>query len=925
MGLEINNVNQIKDKKIVVKNNANISSNTPVNINVGNNDEHIKKLCENFGITSEQYQEIISICPDFLSISDVEKQKEIIENYKNTAVQDLNTVIETDDGLAEAERLRAEYRMQETADKLDYNKLSSPDKKMAACIAAMAKNHFIYGEKDENGEVIDRSDDWGKLSEEQKTNYINQFTQNLKSLTNEDDLKYLKNLAQVKSDNATQKEILDAFMRNIQAANMQGMSFKEFSKLDESERLDNIEMYLREYPEAMNDNDIAYKNTWNNITSRVATIIDKENGVTSASEVDLCPSDARKYIKYHNLNEDELLYEALSEKFEKGTLNPKEKEQYKELNQIFSTDAGKFQIDKAKAANLKKLEEEFNNFDKENGDKYQYEELKKTLNSEEAKRLRNITLPEAKTEFDKKVVADINTFNERIQNHVKGAGVEAGVIASHIELQCKNMTPAERKEYITSFIKFYNGAASGKLFGIYKKEFSDLLDNQELVSQAALGSADMDEAEFERHKITSVAAANSSDEIVCQNGICAINTNSQILSSERCSGSEFDKRKVINAKYNAKVNNVSVLNNTTKTNTTITNASDAVEAQGYITNSEFATDEVHENTVKSAKLFVVGAQAKVMNQTTEKNAHAAAYVAENNLVAGLHKDEQQTAFRGTHQNINKWFTGDEAIKYSKSLANQIQYCDKDNQLAMHNEIMTSKYSEVQEHAAGNIKNYDSSVQAKAIDAVYQTGNQKAIDKAVSNMSLYKSDDVKSQELGRTLGEHSISSEKDLKERFLGGKLTLQEISQLPPSQRREYFVEMYRKATPAQKLQWLSKMPDGTQKKTVYTFIALYDSNLLNSMIENGKGLEMFTVCSDVAAQNKIFALMSKSENNDVKQQCEQIKSDPRNAALFIGKNIEKEPKTAKTLNNFASVPQGFADGLEFFKKHDKFGSFLKA
>jgi len=80
----------------------------------------------------------------------------------------------------------------------------------------------------------------------------------------------------------------------------------------------------------------------------------------------------------------------------------------------------------------------------------------------------------------------------------------------------------------------------------------------------------MDEAEFERHKITSVAAANSSDEIVCQNGICAINTNSQILSSERCSGSEFDKRKVINAKYNAKVNNVSVLNNTTKTNTTIT-------------------------------------------------------------------------------------------------------------------------------------------------------------------------------------------------------------------------------------------------------------------------------------------------------------------------------------------------------------------
>lgn len=292
----------------------------------------------------------------------------------------------------------------------------------------------------------------------------------------------------------------------------------------------------------------------------------------------------------------------------------------------------------------------------------------------------------------------------------------------------------------------------------------------------------------------------------------------------------------------------------------------------------------------------------------------------------FHKDNQTAIFTSFKNRFEQNdFAKDEAIKQLNTLSNQIQNCDKDNQLAMHNEIMTSKYSEVQENAASNIKNYDSSVQAKAIDAVYQTGNQKAIDKAVSNMSLYKSDDVKSQELGRILGEHSISSEKDLKERFLDGKLTLQEISQLPPSQRREYFVEMYRKATPAQKLQWLSKMPDGTQKKTVYTFIALYDSNLLNSMIENGKGLEMFTVCSDVAAQNKIFALMSKSENNDVKQQCEQIKSDPRNAALFIGKNIEKEPKTAKTLNNFASVPQGFADGLEFFKKHDKFGSFLKA
>lgn len=896
----------VSNNKIISNQNS-ISSNTQpstkaVSISLENNDEVIKKLCQNFNITPEQYQAIIAARPDFLSINDLQKQQNIVTEYKNGI---LKTPNDSDGGLAWAEQLRADDRQKQISDKLKYNELSSVNEKMSAFSSVLAKNHFIYGEKDKDGNTIDKSDEWGGLGEDGQQAYIDKFSNDLQTyLKKDENLSYLQNLIKAKTDGAIQEELLDALMRNLVAANSEGESISDFMRLDENERLDRIEEYMREYPEAMNESDLAYKNAWDNIISSVKEV----RGF--GSNVDLCPSDARKYIKYCNLNEDELLFSALSKKQEKGILNPKEKVQYEELKRTFSTDEGKRQIDKAKAANLAKLQQEFDNFGPvDDSNRGIYELLKQTLNSEEATRLRSIPMPEEKTELDKKVVADIEAFNEKIKGHVKGTTSEAGLIAANIELQCKDMTPEKRKEYIATYIKFYNGSASGKLFGIYSKEFPDLLKNQELVGSAALDDNYTPEV-LEIKKKTALKASKNKDAYICQGGICALNTHSQLL--EQMEGDEFDDSRLINSRYNSKSNDVTVLINTIRANATIRNAEKAVESQNYMNNSEYKTDETLIFTVEYAKNFVSGAQAAVMNGATDKSAAAAAHVAEHNLIEGLHKDAQREAFKGTHQSINKWFDGEDAIKYSKSLADQIQNCDKDNQLDMHNEIMGSKYSEVQEHAAGNIKNYDSSVQQKAMDSVYKSGNQKAIDRAVENMTSYKSDDVKKEELGRVFGEHcaQIAGEKDLNERFLGGKLTLQEISQLPASQRREYYVNLFKKATPAQKLAWLNKMPDGTQKKTVYTFIALYDSNLLSSMIENGKGLEMFNVCSDVAAQNKILALMNRSENHKVKEQYEQIKNNPRNAALFIGKN--------DTQTSDADLLMSDIEGLKPFIKRDK-------
>lgn len=108
----------------------------------------------------------------------------------------------------------------------------------------------------------------------------------------------------------------------------------------------------------------------------------------------------------------------------------------------------------------------------------------------------------------------------------------------------------------------------------------------------------------------------------------------------------------------------------------------------------------------------------------------------------FHKDNQIAIFKSFQNRFEQNdYSKEDAIKQLNILSDQIQNCHKDNQLQMHENIMNSKYSEVQEHAAGNIKNYDNSVQTKAYDAVYKSANQKAIAKAVDN-AKYCNDDVK---------------------------------------------------------------------------------------------------------------------------------------------------------------------------------------
>ena len=227
-----------------------------------------------------------------------------------------------------------------------------------------------------------------------------------------------------------------------------------------------------------------------------------------------------------------------------------------------------------------------------------------------------------------------------------------------------------------------------------------------------------------------------------------------------------------------------------------------------------------------------------------------------------------------------------AISLQKGFADQVQYCHKDNQLAMHSEFMNSKYNEVQIHAAENIKNYDNSVKSAAIDVVYKSGNMEALQKVYEIVpSLPPS--IQKAEIVRAIAEAVLSGEltsANTETKILSGTLSIQELSQMTPQERREYFIKRFEEASPAQKLSMMksfvgSSMIDATHKKLIYTMIAR--SSYLKDMVESGMGLPMLKAGLPVDAVNKIINAMKVSTSNTVIEQRKELATDPSFKTYF--------------------------------------------
>lgn len=775
-------------------------------------------LLKKLNITLDQYNAIKAQNPNFDTLSPAE-QYEIIDNFSvktptlvesKTEKQDAK-VEKTSTSTPEIKDIKAEYNKKDWVGKTEI------------CYSEVARNIYIYGVKDKDKVIANAhsKEEWDKLSDEEKKAEVEKVKTFIKS---DERLKNVKNKYDDKVPENTKEIVIDAIMRAIHAADAEGISFVDFMKKGEYERKELIERHLvnenKINPENLNKNDKEYLAQSKMLNSEVTKVVEKKTGQKLDNEL-----DTGLYVKYYNLSEDELLHSALKEKVKNGEkLTDVEQKQYARYNEMMAEPSNQQIVKEAKAQNILELDKEFNTLSAKikKGETLSPEErkaysiLKETLNSEESKELRNFgkLMPQPQTDYEKKVAADVENYKAQTKEYVHGSDLEAGTVISYIGNKTDGMSKAEKTEYIAHFIRYNRSLSSSKIFAIYMKECPELAGRVETLLAASSNYTEMDATQRADFSKAKVKAANSNNPYLKATGINSANTVSYVLAKPEYSSAKFDEMKLENAESNAQINDTEVLKNTTSANATIHDAETAVKAQACITNSDYFNDEVAIDTANKARDFVKGAQARVLNMTTDKNAAAAKYVAENDIIRTLHADAQAEAFDGTYNSINKHFKGAEADKYSQSLTSQIKGLDAKAQVEVYNSVSGSR------NAANPVNNFTNPIQYQGVKNLSENTQQ-----VYNYLSLLSSDGkpISKDVMVKMFQKLELNEQRD----FLKS-LSPQQVAQIPISV--------------------CNSFPE-----------------LIETFVDMGKGVEIIQQCN-IGTGNKTIQLMAKSKGAAKKQ-----------------------------------------------------------
>lgn len=775
-------------------------------------------LLKKLNITLDQYNAIKAQNPNFDTLSPAE-QYEIIDNFSvktptlvesKTEKQDAK-VEKTSTSTPEIKDIKAEYNKKDLVGKTEI------------CYSEVARNIYIYGVKDKDKVIANAhsKEEWDKLSDEEKKAEVEKVKTFIKS---DERLKNVKNKYDDKVPENTKEIVIDAIMRAIHAADAEGISFVDFMKKGEYERKELIERHLvnenKINPENLNKNDKEYLAQSKMLNSEVTKVVEKKTGQKLDNEL-----DTGLYVKYYNLSEDELLHSALKEKVKNGEkLTDVEQKQYARYNEMMAEPSNQQIVKEAKAQNILELDKEFNTLSAKikKGETLSPEErkaysiLKETLNSEESKELRNFgkLMPQPQTDYEKKVAADVENYKAQTKEYVHGSDLEAGTVIAYIGNKTDGMSKAEKTEYIAHFIRYNRSLSSSKIFARYMKECPELAGRVETLLAASSNYTEMDATQRADFSKAKVKAANSNNLYLKATGINSANTVSYVLAKPEYSSAKFDEMKLENAESNAQINDTEVLKNTTSANATIHDAETAVKAQACITNSDYFNDEVAIDTANKARDFVKGAQARVLNMTTDKNAAAAKYVAENDIIRTLHADAQAEAFDGTYNSINKHFKGAEADKYSQSLTSQIKGLDAKAQVEVYNSVSGSR------NAANPVNNFTNPIQYQGVKNLSENTQQ-----VYNYLSLLSSDGkpISKDVMVKMFQKLELNEQRD----FLKS-LSPQQVAQIPISV--------------------CNSFPE-----------------LIETFVDMGKGVEIIQQCN-IGTGNKTIQLMAKSKGAAKKQ-----------------------------------------------------------
>ena len=668
---------------------------------------------------------------------------------------------------------------------------------------------------------------------------------------------------------------------NINDENGNTTSVIEYLKKSDGERADEICQYLSVQNENdLTNNDTEYLQRQELIKNEVERIVNEKRGTKAGFDI----KEAYELIKYYNLDVNEVLYNACKNLPETEKEKQAWTKDFVKKNQKFmESKGGQNILFREKITNYQKLSAEYEQLksksDITDDEKRHLNILEEYLNSDEIQEIKKYKdcIPKPKENdggFEKSVFNDGQELSEKLsKSEFSGSKFDAAASIKFIESKLEGKTKEQRAEYIKAFIKLNPSSSSAAIFKHYMKEVPELLEGEDdLLNYASVHKAEMDIEQFETYN-NNIQKQSKGNKLQRKESFEILQGDGKDLQTAEFEAPKFDKYKEIytnttaNYEYASKEDAIQGLNTGIDVTATITDAEMQYQAHKNITESDYMldstiNDEVSVHTTDVGYKYHVDNQAKVVNEATQRSAKAAKHLAtEKGLIAKYDKSAQTPIFKGTHDALKKHYTDDELVTYSKALADQIETCHKDNQLDMHREIMTSESSEVRTYAAGNIGNYDTSVQADATAATVATGDTDAI---VAAYSSIKSPDVQNQTGFYNDMTAAVSTkESELVQKIKSGMaLTREEYESLTDAQKQEYRIAYFQSLSPAKQIQLITRISDVSTKKTIYKHIAQNNPSLLKNIIEHDASTAEFIYNMHVADNTVLSVAKNKGGNN---------------------------------------------------------------
>lgn len=835
-----------------------------------NNKKPLEELAQSLGITVEQLQTILDANPevDFFRLTR-DKQTELVNKFNNTPAQ---TQLEPSNEPPIEIPLISEPAANSTSfDKKKYNGLQA-EEKFEVNFKEFARNLYIYGIKDKNGNVVlepHGAQAWEQLDTAQQNAFIQACR------TNAENDKKFQEIIELESEifldkkdrkvdfdeNQYRNRKADTQMRYIQAANLKGMSYFEFMQLDRGQRLDAIDEYLNlpENQDTLSENDRNYMERRSTSNARIASYVSERFGVNVPENI--TSSQALEFLRYYNLSLEEVRFAALDKQVQNGEeLKPMQKKFYDDYKKGLDLPAVQYMTDSEKALNLRELSTEYEQLKAKisqgveltEDETRRFNMLETTLNTEDARRLLAFKPIEPKNDAERDVYDFVQNLNVSLDEQFgDDINLYSRAKINDIEAKLNSLPENERYNYLQSIIKFDPKFKLVAQHFLSKPEYRNLLTDESLVLQNSLHAHLHDDASYKGYMETAQRGANSANKEESSLACCAMNTQGKILKfDEFYKKEEFDTKKSIYASTVADVDNTELHKTGIDVATTMKDVKKQAEAVDVIQNGEYATDELQVHITNRAPDLYAENQEIAITTAMNKSRDAFNNVVENDIISKLTSPDAQRS---------------------------------------------------------------------AIDAVYNSGDKQAIETVINNLSNIKNPEVRQQELDRALSEILLNDKKvDLHEKFLSGNLTYAEVRELPASERRKYYDRYFNSLPQNQKIKFLKeKLYTASERKTAYTMIARTNVHLFNEICkEKTMADNLLSMGLPEDVNNKISSIVSFLAVADIGFQEIAQKYDIEYDML------EEYPQTAKTFS-YSSIPNGFNnDKFDMFGK-DRFGNLL--